>query len=238
MKVVLINASPRRGNTYHAAQLFLEEMAKQTELQCTEYFLPQDLPEFCLGCGNCFDKGEEKCPHAGYTLPILESMLEADALVVATPVFVWQTTGAMKNFLDHFAHLFMIHRPRQEMFGKNAFILSTATGGPKNSAIKPIALNLKLWGINRVYSKGFILNLMHPGSWESIDAKRRDRIEKEINREARKFYKRVNGKKRQPYLLARFIFYLSRSMIVKDGKNRAYDRAYWERKGWLTGMPL
>ena len=129
MEIVFINGSPRKGNTYHATGLFLNEMAKFGEIDCTEYFLPRDLPEFCVGCGNCFDKGEGECPHAKYTIPILNSMIEADALIFASPVYVWETIGAMKNFLDHFGHLFLVHRPREEMFSKKTFILSTSNGG-------------------------------------------------------------------------------------------------------------
>lgn len=238
MKIVLINGSPRKGNTYHAAKLFLDEMANQGGITCTEYFLPQDLPEFCVGCGNCFDKGEAKCPHGKYTLPILQSMLEADALLFATPVFVWQTTGAMKNFLDHFAHLFLVHRPRQEMFSKKAFIISTATGGLKNSAIKPVTSNLKMWGMNRVYSQGFILHLMHPGTWESIDAKLRQKFEDAIRKRAREFCRVANAKKRQPYLFTRIMFHISRRMIKADEENRAYDKSYWAEKGWMESSPL
>ena len=238
MKIVLVNGSPRKGNTYHAAKLFFNEMTKFGEITCTEYFLPRDLPEFCIGCGKCFDKGEANCPHAKYTLPILNSMLEADALIFTTPVFVWQTTGAMKNFLDHFAHLFLAHRPRKEMFSKKAFILSTATGGLKKSAIKPVATNLKLWGINRVYSQGFILHVMHPGTWDSMRVKHREKIEKIIRRRARKFYRMVNAKRRPPYLFTRAMFYVSRRMIRADRKNRAYDESYWREKGWMEGNPF
>jgi multimeric flavodoxin WrbA len=238
MKIVLINGSPRKGNTYHAAKIFLDEMAKSGELSCTEYFLPRDLPEFCIGCGNCFDKGEAKCPHTQYTLPILHSMLEADALLFATPVFVWQTTGAMKNFLDHFAHMFMAHRPKEEVFLKKAFILSTATGGLKKSAIKPVATILKLWGINRVYSQGFILHVMHPGTWDSISTKRREKFEKVIRKHAKEFCRQVNAKKRPSYLFTRLMFYVSRRMLKTDEINRAYDQSYWIEKGWMKSNPF
>ena len=238
MNIVLINGSPRKGNTYHAAKIFLDELAKTGDVSCTEYFLPQDLPEFCLGCGNCFDKGEARCPHAQYTLPILNSMLEADALLFATPVFVWQATGVMKNFLDHFAHMFMVHRPREEVFLKKAFILSTASGGLKKSAIKPVATILKLWGINRVYSQGFVLHVMHPGTWDSISTKRREKFEKVIRKRAKEFYSKANANKCPPYLFTRVMFYISRRMMKTDEKSRAYDQSYWIEKGWIKGNPF
>jgi len=238
MKTVLINGSPRKGNTYHAAKVFLEEMARSGEVTCDEYLLPRDLPEFCIGCGNCFHKGEAACPHAKYTIPILNSMIEADALIFASPIFVWQTTGAMKNFLDHFGHLFLVHRPREEMFSKKAFILETSNGGLKNSAIKPIKTNLKLWGINRIYSQGFVLKQMASHSWEAMPEERKTKFEENIRRSADKFYREVSSKKRHtPGIFTRVLFGVSRKMILKF-EGRALDESYWTEKGWLNNSPL
>ena len=238
MKIVLINGSPRKGNTYHAAKLFLDDIAKLGEVTCTEYCLPHDLPKFCTGCGNCYNKGEDKCPHVGYTLPILNSMVEADALIFATPVFVWQMPGALKNFLDHFSHLFLVHRPREEMFSKKAFVISTASGGLKNSATKPVTTILRLWGINRVYSQGFILHVMHPGTWDLMTEKRKEKFEKTIYKRANDFYRSIKAKKRPPYLFTRVMFYVSRRMLNTDEKNRAYDKLYWDAKGWMKSNPF
>jgi len=238
MKIVLINGSPRKGNTYRAAKLFMDEMAKSGEITCAEYFLPRDLPEFCLGCGNCFHKGEAACPHAKYTIPIMDSMIEADALIIASPVFVWQTTGAMKNFLDHFGHFFLVHRPREEMFSKKAFILETSNGGLKNTAIRPIKNNLKLWGINRIYSQAFVLKQMVSHSWEAMPEKRKTKFEESIKRNAEKFYRKVSSKKSYPpYIFTRIMFAVSRKMIKKF-EGRALDESYWVEKGWINNNPF
>ncbi|MCL2544677.1 MAG: NAD(P)H-dependent oxidoreductase [Clostridia bacterium] len=238
MKIVLINGSPRKGNTYYAAKRFLNEMAKLGDITCIEHLLPRDMPEFCAGCGNCFDKGEDRCPHAKYTLPILDSMIEADALVLISPVFVWQTTAAMKNFLDHFAHLFMVHRPREEMFSKKAFVLSTAAGVLKNLAIKPIARNLKLWGINRVYSQGFNMRQMNQGTWDAMEKRHRKKLEETIKKNAKRFYRKVNGKRHAPYVFTRVMVYVSRRMIKAYEADRLCDASYWTEKGWMKSNPL
>ena len=56
MKLTVIHGSPRRGNTYRAAQLFLEALKKRGQIEAREFFLPQDLPEFCRGCIACAAK--------------------------------------------------------------------------------------------------------------------------------------------------------------------------------------
>ena len=120
MKIVIVHGSPRKGNTYKATEVCKEEMRKHGEVEFAEIFLPKDLPEFCCGCMACFLKGKEKCPHAEYTIPILEHMISADALIFTTPVFALSLSGCMKSFLDHYAYIFIVHRSRIEMFKKKA----------------------------------------------------------------------------------------------------------------------
>ncbi len=75
MKITIIHGSPRKGNTYEAANIVKEEMEKHDEIEFKEYFLPNDMPEFCRGCFSCFFKGESFCPHAKYVQPIVSDML-------------------------------------------------------------------------------------------------------------------------------------------------------------------
>lgn len=235
MKVTIIYGSPRKGSSYKAAQLFKDEMLKNGEIEFTEFFLPKDLPEFCHGCMACFTYGRDKCPHAQYTLPILDSMLKADALIFTSPVFVMQTSGAMKNFLDHFGHIFLVHRAEESMFNKKAYILSTTAGAGTKAAIKTIKTSVKFWGVNRVYSSGFAL---HEVDWQNMKPKRKHKFEAKINKEASKFYKEVeSGKKRRPYLMTRIMFSFMRGMIKKYD-NSSLDKQYWQEKNWFNTTPF
>jgi len=165
-------------------------------------------------------------------------MIEADAIIFASPVFVWQTTGAMKNFLDHFGHLFLVHRPREEMFSKKAYILETSNGGLKNTAVRPIKTNLKLWGINRIYSQSFVIKQMVSHSWEAMPEGRKTKFEESVRRNAQKFYRIVSSRKRYPpYIFTRILFAVSRNMIKKF-EGRALDESYWVEKGWIGSKPV
>ena len=168
----------------------------------------------------------------------MNSMIDADALIFASPVFVWEMTGSLKNFFDHFGHLFLVHRPREEMFAKKAFILETSNGGLKNTAVRPIKNNLKLWGINRVYSQGYVLKQMVAHSWNAMPEKRRVKFEKDIRRNADRFYRIVSAKRKHPpYVFTRILFAISRKMIKKF-EGRTLDESYWSEKGWLNRSPL
>lgn len=235
MKVTIIYGSPRKGSSYKAAQIFKDEMQKKGSIEFTEFFLPKDLPEFCKGCMACFTYGKEKCPHAQYTLPILDSMLSADALIFTTPVFVLQASGAMKNFLDHLGHIFIVHRAEQAMFNKKAFILSTTAGAGTGAAIKTVKTSLKFWGVNRIYSRGFAL---HEADWDKMNPTRREKFERKLKSDATAFYKEtVSGKKRKPYFITWMMFHAIRGMIKKYD-DTSLDKQYWQEKNWFKTTPF
>jgi len=234
VKIVIVHGSPRKGNTYKATELFKEEMQKQGEIEFVDYFLPKDMPEFCCGCMACFLKGEEKCPHANYTIPILEQMVSAHALIFTTPVFVLSLSGCMKSFLDHFAYIFIVHRARTEMFKKKAFIISSTVGAGTKAAIKTISTSLKYWGVNRVYTYSFAT---FGDEWNNMKVDKKEKIERKLKKKATRFYKEVaSGKKHRPYIFIRFMYILSKFILKKYTDDSSLDKKYWIEKGWYSGV--
>jgi thymidylate kinase len=59
--VTVFHGSPRKGNTYHATKIFMDELSKHENVHFTEFFLPKDLPVFCTGCTLCLGGKREKC---------------------------------------------------------------------------------------------------------------------------------------------------------------------------------
>ena len=59
MKTVIIHGQNHKGSTYNIAHMLAEKIGGEI----TEYFLPKDFGEFCLGCTQCFMVSETKCPH-------------------------------------------------------------------------------------------------------------------------------------------------------------------------------
>jgi len=56
MKITVINGTEKHGVTYRLKEIFLSEFKGKADI--TEYYLPKDCPDFCIGCTNCFFKGE------------------------------------------------------------------------------------------------------------------------------------------------------------------------------------
>lgn len=233
MKVVIIHGSPRKGNTFEATEIFKKHMNKKADIQFVDVFLPKDMPEFCCGCMVCFIQGETKCPHAKYTMPIMDEMLSADGLILTSPCYVLSVSGSMKNFLDHYAYAFIVHRAREEMFRKKAFILCSTVGAGARSAARLIGTSLKQWGINRIHSYVF---KTFGDDWHNMKLKKRTRFETQIEKKAKTFYHEINSNRvHRPYFYTRLMFHLRKLLMKKFDDNQSLDKQYWIEKGWLNG---
>ena len=119
-----------------------------------EFFLPEDFDEPCRGCYSCFKNDLTNCPHYQKLEPVAEAVLEADLLILGSPVYVYHASGQMINFLDHFGTWWVVHRPRAEMCKKQAVVIATAAGGGMKSTVKDMADSLEMWGIAKIYKYG------------------------------------------------------------------------------------
>lgn len=231
MKITVINATEIKGITFRAKEMFLEQFKDSAEI--TELYLPKDCPSFCIGCKSCFLRGEDKCKDFEYIQKIDKALKEADLIVMASPAYVFHTTGAMKAMLDHLAYRWMPHRPSKEMFTKRAVVITQALGAGEKSAAKDIKDSLSWWGISEIYSTSF--KLMSDVVWDKIPQKKQIAIENNIKKLATKVSKIDFSKPAKTNLLAKLKFFAVRMMQTGLGKdNPEYlDFKYWKEQGWL-----
>jgi multimeric flavodoxin WrbA len=116
---------------------------------------------------------------------------EADLLIFSTPNYVYDMTGQMKKFFDHFAYFWMPHRPEKSMFGKTALIVTSAAGAGTGKVIKSVKHNLFYWGIAKIYGFGFNSAAMN---WEGVAPEKKAKLEKQVSAMALKIKKSI-GKK-------------------------------------------
>ena len=223
MKTVIIHGQSHEGSTCHVAHILAEKIGGET----TEFFLPADFGEFCMGCNRCFFKGETECPHHGRLAPITDAMDTADIVILASPVYVYHVTGAMKAFLDHCAYRFMVHRPEESMFRKQGVCICTAAGGGMRSALKDMEHSLFFWGIAKVYRYGVAVRAT---CWAEVSDQIRAKIEKKTDKLAAKIKRRVDSAK--PGFKTKFMFGIMRG-LQKKGMMVPVDREYWDENGWL-----
>jgi multimeric flavodoxin WrbA len=190
-----------------------------------EFFLPRDFGEFCVGCTSCFMKSETMCPHYEKLRPLTEAMDEADVIVLASPVYVYHATGAMKAFLDHYGYRWMVHRPEERMFKKQGVCISTAAGAGMKSTNKDMADSLFFWGVAKIYNYGIAVRAT---SWNGINEKTKDSIERKTTALANKIKKNYGRVK--PSVKTKGFFSIMR-LMQKSGWNEN-DSLYWKEKGW------
>ncbi len=232
MNITVINGTEKHGVTYRLKELFLEELRGGAHI--TEFYLPKDCPSFCAGCVSCIFHGEGTCKDAGYVQKIAASLLKADLIVMTSPVYVMHATGAMKSLLDHFAYLWMNHRPALEMFGKRAVIITQCLGAGAGATAKDIKHSLSWWGISQIaVFKG---RLMGAIVWEELEEKKRLELTKRMERLSEKFSHIHYERPPRVRLATRVKFLFCRMLQKSLHKNDPEypDGAYWARKGWLA----
>lgn len=221
MKTVIIHGQNHKGSTYHLAH----ELAQKIGGELTEFFLPRDFGDFCLGCTSCFMKGPDNCPHYDKLEPITKAMDEADVIILASPVYVYHATGSMKAFLDHYGYRWMVHSPEPSMFKKQGVCISTAAGAGMKSTNKDMADSLFYWGIAKTYKYGCAVAAT---DWDSINEKKKASIHKNTSKIAASIVK--NCGKVKPGLKTKAFFFMMH-LMQRNGFNPR-DVEYWKEKGW------
>ena len=223
MKIALIHGQSHKGTTYHLARL----LAKKLGGEISEFFLPRDFGEFCVGCCRCFLNSEPQCPHS----PITRAIDEAELVILASPVYVYHATGAMKAFLDHYGWRWLVHRPEEAMFSKQAVCISTAAGAGMRSTNRDMVHSTFFWGVGRTYRFGMGVAAI---DWEGVSEKKKQKAERRLSALAQKI-KRRQGRVR-PGIKTKAMFSVMR-LAFRRGGNPA-DAAYWKAKGWTEhGRP-
>lgn len=228
MKIVMIHGQGHKGVTYTMSQCVLKYL-KEEDTEVKEFFLTKDGPGFCVGCNSCFLKGEEACPEAAKVQPIMQAMEWADVIMLDTPNYCMDMSGAMKTLLDHFGYRWVTHRPHPSMFQKVGITLSSSAGAPPNSTVKSLVKQLKWMCVPTVYTFGFVSNAMGIGD---LSQKKRQEMEVRAAKVAEKVRKAVLRKRVGMRTKMQFLLFRGMQMGEKSAWNPA-DTEWWKKQGWL-----
>ena len=219
----MINGTDHKGSTYNIGRILAEKLSDADNI--SEIFLPRDFSDFCCGCTCCFSKSEDKCPHYQKLRPLTDMIDNADVLIFTSPVYVYHTTGQMKAFLDHYGWRWMVHRPEEKMFSKQAAVITTAAGAGMKYAIRDIADSCFFWGIPVTYKFGRAVKAVN---WEAVSPDMKMSIDFALEKIAGKIKSRYGN---VPVPLKTRGFFRIMSLMQKNGWNKA-DMDYWNTKGW------
>ncbi|MDQ7822716.1 MAG: flavodoxin family protein [Candidatus Eremiobacteraeota bacterium] len=102
MKLLVVNGSPRgaHGNTELLVQRFIEgAKAAGAELMAPIYLKDKNI-RHCIGCFTCWTRTPGVCVHKDDMQELLLKLREAEGVVLATPLYYFNITGLMKDFMD------------------------------------------------------------------------------------------------------------------------------------------
>ena len=123
--VLLISASPRdEGNSDILCDEFLRGAVAAGHRAEKIRLEEQDI-NFCTGCCSCIsDPGS--CVQDDDMAPILKKALDADVLVLASPVYFLTFNARMKNFIDRFCPIYTMVRDL------DVYFIASAAGGQRS----------------------------------------------------------------------------------------------------------
>lgn len=223
MKVTIIHGQNHKESSYHAGRFFIDQLNDVEDIH--EFFLPKDLPAFCMGCYRCMHEGEDHCPHYQYLKPITKAIESSDLLIFTTPVYCLHISASMKALLDHYFTWWDTHRPKAIMYKKQVIIISSGAGAGMKSTIKDIKTSLSHWGISNIKTCGFRSQAIH---WNEVNEKNKQNIQKKLIHIAHSL--------KQPHITikTKIMFMMMRFMQIKKWSACQKDYDYWKEQGWLN----
>jgi multimeric flavodoxin WrbA len=125
-KVVVLSGSPRRGGNSDILCDRFTEGAREAGHVVDKIFIQDKKINYCTGCGTCFN-GNKPCPQKDDMAALLDVIIAADVIVMATPVYFYAMNGQMKTLIDRTCARYT------EINGKDFYFIMTAADGSKKS---------------------------------------------------------------------------------------------------------
>ena len=226
--LALIGSYRKEGNTARIVRMVearMQALAAQhdTPLELETLFLGDLDVRPCRGCRRCFDRGEDACPLED-DVPLLRAKMDAaDALILASPVYVGDVSGLVKNWMDRLAYL--CHRPA--MGGKCAYALATVGGAAAGHTLRTMNAALLTWGYHLVgqggYKMGALASAVDLPHFESAAARAAEQLFRSLGQR-----QAVN-----PSFVSLLAFTIQQLVWQREPPG-SYDRAYWQARGWLA----
>ena len=135
MKVLLVNGSPHeKGETYTALSI-VEKSLNENGIEVEWFWIGTKPVRGCIACGGCAEKF--RCVfNDDVANDLTEKMIEADGIIIGTPVYFSGANGALTAILDRVFYSAQTHG--NLLTGKPASAIATMYRSGANSAIDRI----------------------------------------------------------------------------------------------------
>ena len=125
--VLIISSSPRRhGNSDLLCDMFAKG-AEESGNNVEKIFLKDKEINYCIGCGVC--NTTHRCVIKDDMAEILDKMVDADVIVLATPVYFYSMAAQMKTLIDRTV-------PRYTEISDKVFYFIMTAADPDRAALE------------------------------------------------------------------------------------------------------
>lgn len=125
--VLIISSSPRRhGNSDLLCDMFAKG-AEESGNNVEKIFLKDKEINYCIGCGVC--NTTHSCVIKDDMAEILDKMVNADVIVLATPVYFYSMAAQMKTLIDRTV-------PRYTEISDKVFYFIMTAADPDKAALE------------------------------------------------------------------------------------------------------
>ena len=109
MKILILSGSPRKGgNTDLLVEAFVKGASQKHHVEIVSVHDYKVNP--CIGCNACVRNGLHTCVQKDDMFFIYEKMIQADMLVIASPVYFYGLSAQLKAVIDR------CHNPIRDTF--------------------------------------------------------------------------------------------------------------------------
>lgn len=130
-KVLVLSSSPRRGGN---SDILCDEFilgAKESGNEVEKIFLKDKKINYCVACEYC-TKNNGICVQKDDMAEILDKMVKADVIVMATPVYFYTMNGQLKTLIDRTVARYT------EIKNKEFYFIATAADNRKEALERTI----------------------------------------------------------------------------------------------------
>lgn len=188
----------------------------------TDFYIGENLNlSPCNGCSTCFDNGICPLDDVDGFNSVKENILEADLVIIISPVYVNNVSGIIKNFIDRIAYWFHILK----LSGKMGIVISIADNSGAEFVVDYLEKVLTFSGCN-VIEKYNIIKTQSNLPLERIA----DNIYKNVElakKNEKQYHSTFDLEKQFQYLKRSYMLY--KNAILEE----AYEVKYWYTTGLI-----
>ena len=182
--ITIINGSPRKnGATGKILQAFRKQLEAKDNVKIHYIDLVDYQLKNCVGCELCYQKGG--CPLKDKAEEINQLVAQSQGVMIGTPNYAVNVSAVLKNYIDR-GHIVFEQALREK------YMFTVVTYENYGGSIVVKMLNNMFRHAGGAISGKFLLKLNH-----NSNPFEQDKVLKEINRKADKFYRTIAKRKRK-----------------------------------------